>query len=308
MPGKAMGICVVFLAMLLAAPAADAAQARGPAAELTVRGSHGYEIRLAITDGSSILSASKGREGFATADYFSAAGHASTRDAEARFGQMGRVDVQFHATGKAQRRLLPPCRGGPELIRHGVFVGTIRFRGEGGYTEVDVTHARGTITTVPSQTCTPSGPSKKKPGKRKQSKGAREIVFSASSQAGEVQLEATRMQQGLNENLILASSYEAAQGMTILRSVLVFAPLNAFSFDAPLNSATLSPPAPFSGSAKFERIDDYASRWEGPLSVSFPGRPGVPLTGRDFSWSLRSQRPSSSATVIAFGGAPLEDR
>jgi hypothetical protein len=110
------------------------------------------------------------------------------------------------------------------------------------------------------------------------------------------------MQGAPEESVISASVQERSGGISIFRHVLLFAPDAAFSFDEQLNSATLTPPAPFAGSASFQRIDDYASRWEGPLTVSFPGRPEVPLTGRDFSWSLQSQRSQSSSPIVAVAG------
>jgi hypothetical protein len=311
MSKRALGICVAFLTAIAVAPASAAAYtspAQGPTAELTVHGSHGYEVRIAIEDGSSTLSASKGQQGIAGANYFSLDGRAARGGAQARFGRLGRVKVRFRGSGEVQRRRVPPCQGRPELIRHGVFVGKIRFRGEGGYTEVDAARARGTITTVPGQSCAlPESPGRNG-GWPKGAKAPREVVFAAGSRAKGVQLEATRVPNSPEESVITASSYQLREGMTIIRSVLLFAPLGAFSFDAGLNAATLHPPAPFSGSASFTRIDDYASRWEGPLTISLPGQPDVPLTGRDFSWSLRSQRASASSTVIAFGSSTLGDR
>jgi hypothetical protein len=74
--------------------------------------------------------------------------------------------------------------------------------------------------------------------------------------------------------------------LDITRRVDADAPVAAFAVDPSLSSATIAPPAPFSGSATFQQIDDHTSRWEGSLSVPLPGLPVTPLTGRSFSWGL----------------------
>ena len=54
---------------------------------------------------------------------------------------------------------------------------------------------------------------------------------------------------------------------------------NAFRYDRHLRTATLSPPAPFSGSASLKRSRNLLSPlWTGNLTVAFPGR-SVRLAG-----------------------------
>jgi hypothetical protein len=313
MVGWGSKICVgLCTAALLATPAGAAAiemPPQGPTAAFTVKGSHGYRVEVSIADGTSTISVDQGRLSLGSANYFSFHGHATTEVAETRLGHIGRVKVRFRPSGEVQRHPAPPCNEGSQVTRSGVFEGTIRFHGEHGYTDVDVQRARGTIITVPRQSCSFSSGPKERNEKTRDTKGPREIIFSASSEAAGVSLSATRMQGAAEQSIVSASTQESREGVVIARQVLQIVPIGSFSFDPELNSATLSPPAPFSGSASFERIDDYASRWEGPLTVSFPGRPDVPLTGRDFSWNLQSRRASNSSTsIIVFGGSAGEDR
>jgi len=56
-------------------------------------------------------------------------------------------------------------------------------------------------------------------------------------------------------------------------------PASAFRYDQRLQTATLSPPAPFSGSGLFKRSREAGQRWSGDLSIDMPGREDVPLTG-----------------------------
>ena len=60
----------------------------------------------------------------------------------------------------------------------------------------------------------------------------------------------------------------------------------AFSYDPLLRTATLAPPAPFSGRASFHRGAVLENRWTGNLAIDFPGRSNVPLTGPGIGASL----------------------
>jgi hypothetical protein len=307
--GRAACVALCAAAVLLTAPASALGLGESTA-ELSVEGDHGYQIDVSVSPGNAVLSVSKFARGAfdsGSADYLASRGRLQRERVEADFGRLGRIGVRFHPSGKVRRRPTPFCKGGRELVRFGTFVGTIRFRGEEGYTGADRERARGKITTTSNHGCEPGAPGSRNDGGR-DSKPRREIVFSARSEAKGVEFSATRMPglPGLPaENLITASSQERRDGIVILRQVLMITPgPTSFAFDEALSSATLTPPLPFTGSASFQRIDDYASRWEGPLTVSFPGRPAVPLTGRDYSWSLRSQRSSSSSFTTFSATAP----
>lgn len=78
--------------------------------------------------------------------------------------------------------------------------------------------------------------------------------------------------------LIQASISESRGGIAIERSVSLAASLGAFRHRR-VKSATINPPAPFSGSATFQR-EGRRTSWRGDLRVDFPGRPGVALTGQ----------------------------
>jgi hypothetical protein len=52
-----------------------------------------------------------------------------------------------------------------------------------------------------------------------------------------------------------------------------------FSYDSRLRLALVTPPGPFSGTARFDGAAKGGQRWSGDLSVDMPGRSDVPLTG-----------------------------
>jgi hypothetical protein len=84
----------------------------------------------------------------------------------------------------------------------------------------------------------------------------------------------------------LALAVERAKGVDIIRIAGASAPSGDFVFDNAFSSATLTPPAPFSGSAIFQRNADGTISWAGSLAVSFPGMPDVPLVGPQFETTL----------------------
>jgi hypothetical protein len=69
--------------------------------------------------------------------------------------------------------------------------------------------------------------------------------------------------------------------------------------DNPLDTGTISPPAPFSGTGTFQRIARHRpGRWRGDLTVDFPGRPDVPLAGKNFgAFLLHGFRETESARL-----------
>jgi hypothetical protein len=67
--------------------------------------------------------------------------------------------------------------------------------------------------------------------------------------------------------------------VSISRHTEVWLGSTAFQYDPLLETATLRPPAPFSGRANFYRRLAPENRWSGNLTVDLPGRPDLPLTG-----------------------------
>ncbi|HEX6602047.1 MAG TPA: hypothetical protein VF030_05345, partial [Solirubrobacterales bacterium] len=53
-----------------------------------------------------------------------------------------------------------------------------------------------------------------------------------------------------------------------------------------LTSASLTPPPPFHGTARYQAFPDGSNTWSGNLSVNFPGAPRFPLTGPSFETLL----------------------
>lgn len=300
-PTLAVAIVVV---MLLVIPTAASAATTGsavffdgsrPPAEFSLRGSNGYSIRVDGAGRRVNLSVAGGG-GFAE---YRVRGRASTERIRARFGNLGRVAVEFRPSGSVWRRVPPSrCKGKARVTRFGVFVGKIRFVGEQGYTRVRAVRARGRSRTSPRWKC-----------KRRRGGGKlRKTLDKTSAQSELTVLEAIARQRRLSfgalsfrssgeegVTLFLVASAERRGRMQVSRSAFAFAREQAFTFDEALTSATVSPPKPFEGTGFFRRSPNGRARWTGSLTVSLPGAEDIALTGSRYK--ARLIQPETLAQV-----------
>lgn len=298
----------VYQAFLFLAVAASVAlfsglgTARGAqpqSASFSLRGSNGFVVDVTsqgdevtviaserwapvATFGPSGRPRSAGTGNGASTVYTAPAEAAGPETVEAALGELGRIAVRFRPSG---RRVVSTARqacGRPGRVvrRLGVFVGTISFEGEGGYTTVAATSARGSVgTPLPPGCETPGSPS-----------GA--AVASSSSPVGSTAADAVlravdprtgsrfRAAPGPGGVVFRAWVEERnADGVTVVRRAQAGAPASAFRFNHSLTWAAVTPPAPFSGTARFAARAGV--RWRGNLRVTFPGL-SVPLTGAGF--------------------------
>ncbi len=65
------------------------------------------------------------------------------------------------------------------------------------------------------------------------------------------------------------------------------APLSALAIDPEAETAELTAPSPFTGSATYRAFTGKeAGTWRGDLVVDFPGEPGVRLAGKRFNGAM----------------------
>lgn len=213
---------------------------------------------------------------------YSVRGLSSTQRLRGRIGNLGRIAVRFEPTGRVDR-IEPPrgCEGRDAVVTHGVFVGTIRFRGEGGYTRVDAHRAKGRVTTSPSWRCG-SVPSIADLEKRP----VEFSVLAASAPHQRVFFAATKTEEDLDLASFRGGTIESRGALRIERQALADEREGTFDFEPGLGAASVEPPAPFRGTASFVREPDGLTSWSGPLSVVLPGAGVVQLTGPTFSADL----------------------
>lgn len=202
----------------------------------------------------------------------------------ARFGDLGSISMRFQG-GTVTRP--HGCHGRHRfLIRHGAFVGSFRFRGEGGYVSIAARRAKGTAREV-APSCLGRRPARAARAGVPHSEGVKQrpeygYVFGSWRHAGSsAAVLASKSRQGKTE---LIATQEAIRGaMSITR--LAFAETGAKSLrtNDSLTRAWLDGvPAPFAGQGRYVAAADGHRTWEGSLTVDFPGLAGFPLTGPDY--------------------------
>lgn len=318
-------------ALLLALPPADAAAAK-PAQSLLAGAApagHGlallgrrasgrsalsprfFEIRFRNQDGYTIVVLAyrqivaltvihrDGKTRPSTATYL-AHGRVTRRSIEASFGDRGRISLRFRPTGRA---LHASARAGCTNTSHrvvadlGLFVGGLRFDGEGGYTSVNVHRVHGgevnllallrclrgarppeplaAAATVPEVETHPSPARHERAVLLVNNKlPLSRVVFAAVARQGE-------------DTRFLAIQAVSEGQVGIVRFVAIAGPPSTFAIDDAFSRAVVAPPPPFSGRAVLAHGPGSEKSWGGPLAVSFLGAPRVPLTGPPFDVRLQ---------------------
>jgi len=213
---------------------------------------------------------------------------------DARFGKLGRVSVRFEPDGPPQREDQPGgslCKGGASTSQSGRFVGTIRFRGERGFTTVRRSTVRTAVFHRFRQVCK-RPPEGKVTEPEPEDKGTSVSAVVRGNPEGPVFTayaippEAGLQKEGASFNV---SVTDRRQSMIVTHSASASGGPGAFAV-TPLGTvpatATVSPPSPFEGSATLTKTPGGATTWTGDLSVELPGRGTVVLTGPSFAAKL----------------------
>jgi len=205
---------------------------------------------------------------------------------EADLGAVGRIDVDFVPSGKP-RTEGPACGGKPVTFAGGRWEGVIDFEGENGYSEAHAESVRDEAKPFLDILC----------GATAWSIGSGPGALLTAKRRGRTSVEFEAMKNGPARRARFSASITEKRGsLAINRSVVVVARPSAFEFDIPAGTATVDPPAPFSGRAEYLRGRGGSSIWRGGLYVDFPGRPNVALTGAGRHTSLERAFMSPART------------
>ncbi len=274
---------LVLMLSLTVASSALAGSA-GSLMQFGFRAAHGYRIKVEAhrsTIGLSVQRREPLGDARVSTTYYTRAKLSDDR-IQASFGALGRIAMRFEPSGRIIRG--GACSGtARNATRLGVFVGTLRFRGEGGYVSARINRAKGALSSAAAADCrreiaVPIGTQTDRHAKRTVlsvgfRRGLGAVYFGASSSyAQRARYSAVTESVEARVATIRFASVEA--------SPLTFATDNALSF------ASLSPPYPFSGTGSLQRNPNGSRTWAGSLAVSFPGEPDLPLTGPQFRTRL----------------------
>lgn len=290
---------VVLASVRAAAAAAEGEPDTGAFNAFNLKGSNGYRIAvLAISGkgyrkGQVLILAGRRRQG---ATYFAPAKVTDT-SVEADLGSLGRIDVTFQPSGEkgVEHPVCDPSQ--KASYDKGSYVGEIEFHGEEGYTDISTPSAAYSLHPYIDIIC-PGRSSGEYVGRFET--GARLAV---RLRRGDERISMQVNQNRPGARVRIRASLEERRGrIRISRDLNLTQPASSFDFAPDLSAASLTPPTPFSGTALYLRDARRANRWTGHLSLDFPGRSSVPLTGARFDVNLvrarlveesaRSDRPN----------------
>jgi hypothetical protein len=278
-------IAVASLLLVAEASAGTQTFSSPPSSEFTLRASNGYRIVVERLRQEVSLLAIRNGKGFAFASY-AVRGRASEHGIEANFGKLGRVSVRLRTEKIRRRTPDKDCTGKVATTRSGVFVGTIRFKGEGGYTTVDARRARGQASSGVRVTCPFSPFSRNHPAPASAGRRHPPELITVGPRRG-FTARAPSDSTGLKRVLFEGGAVEQRGRISIFRFASVMGGQASYAFADDLSTATVRPPSPFEGEATFQREGQGRTSWSGILSASLPGRDRVRLAGPRFTARLQ---------------------
>lgn len=256
--------------------------------------SHGYRFELSGSrdeplrgepagSGSGFLQVTM-RKGSTAAQYTVRSGPTPDGAIVASLGSLGRLAVHFVPRQTTERPLTPGCDGRGEIER-GVLRGTIAFHGEGGYSDLLLHALKATLITGPEAQCTFH------PNRAKTHESHESIRFGGDWSPNFHRYVSFLAEEHprLGTATLRASSSGRRGPVEINRYAKVVVPARLAPFDQGAGTASVDPPAPFTGFARFRAFPGKeAGTWLGPLAVDLPGEPGIHLAGHRYEGSLLS--------------------
>jgi hypothetical protein len=272
---------VLFAGLLLAVPALAAGTGREVEREVAFdMDVEGFSVDVFVSNNDGDVNATMILARGPQVAYYAAPAKVTAERVTARFGSLGELDYRF-----TPQRGRVDCNGAEE--GEAVFEGTFDFTGENGYVHIEAGHAEGSFRIYPEPKNCP------------QKRLARRVVPyhpSYSDEGATLQARAGSPARGLREVnvfdegqrgphkvVVFATLTEKHEGLTIARGVQMAAGSGAFRWNLEKGTATLRPPAPFTGSATFTRHGhDGHGTWKGSLGMPIFGGEPVELAGGEF--------------------------
>ena len=285
-----VGLMVVALVGTAAsAVAAESARPPRPSFDgaIALRGTHGYRVSGIVASdgkvGAVTLFVEKGGE-VAT---YAARGEGTTNGIDVDLGRLGRIDVELRPTG-ASEKVHESCdgKGKAVTIPKYEFVGTIDFRGEEGFTEVEATHTPLLIAPLLQLVCGAASSSETVTG----GSNVKGVLVTAEAAGGP---SLTIQQNHLGAPVFYrAKMHEKEGNVQVSRTVRGHLGAGALRYAPSLSTASFSAASPFHGSARYvgspppPEGGPGRGAWRGSLKVDFLGHANVPVAGPGFKASI----------------------
>lgn len=249
--------------------------------------SHGLSVKLEADDDEIELTVDrKGQE----AVYF-APGEVSPKGISVKFGSFGEFVVDYQPFRTLETRgPYRHCKGEPITTTEGFFRGTMRFRGEHDYFQVEAARVKGTLVLQPQWECDyPRAGASRVRGRPAED----EATLGAYSRHDRLRFGvfASRQEGGRPSTFFFASSQEIQKEVAISRFTYAGTRSAGFEFDNRRGTAFVDPPAPFAGFARYLRRPDAPDRWSGTLTAPLLGLGRVRLAGPGFEARMVPRLP-----------------
>jgi hypothetical protein len=291
---RVVAVAALALVALACFPAGAGAKGRGdvPSSRQLIRialeGTNGYSI-LVISNPRQHLRLETVKEDTATfsSEYLTRDTAPAPDRVQAKLLGLGSISVRFHPRGPVRHPATPGCDLKRPTVQPGVVRGTIKFVGEGDYTQVETREAEAEIEELKGGTCRYEPGPEPKHSYRRREEWTSKLLASGDG----TYFLARKYQPGvLGESaqaLYLAErgeAFETASGrvpLVIWKRATVTAPISTFG-DAHPEHTVISPPTPFTGTGALARTSESVFTWTGDLSVQFPGLDPLSLAGPSF--------------------------
>lgn len=291
---KARGLLGVFacVAALIAVPAAQATPSyfvkpRALHLSATLPAGNGYTASI-VTSGHRkvVLTFFQGSYQIT----YTTLGEVTRKGISADFGKLGHVSLRFRAKRPPEALPLPflmrECRGRKSTEERGVFLGSVQFRGERGFTRIRSQRVKGQVERFYRRVC--KGPSWLRASASRASK-PESYVLSAVARGDGLKRTFGSVESGAIGLAVDVATLESkVDGVAIVKTALTLD--EAVFHLSPLGKSPvksrMTPAWPFLGSATYLAEADRPATWMGSLSVRFPGSGQVPLAGPEFEADL----------------------
>jgi len=274
---------VLFAGLLVAVPALAAGAAREVERDVAFSlDVEGFTVRVLVDNNDGDVNATITLNRGPQVAYYSAPAKVTAERVTARFGRLGELDYRF----APKRNGSVDCDGAEE--GEAVFEGTFAFTGENDYVHIEAGHAEGSFQISPE----PKNCPQKRLARRVvpyhptySDEGATLHARAGSRAKGRMREVSVydEGQHGPHKIAVFATLGERREGMLVARGVQLAAGSSAFRWNLEKGTATLRPPAPFTGSATFTRHGhDGHGTWKGSLGMPILGGEPVELAGGEF--------------------------